>query len=389
MKRLIYYFLVLLIAVWVGLKIAADPGYLLVAYQKNTIEMPLWLATVAVLLLFFVLYIALRLISNIRSLSAKIRAWSRQRRVRRAWQRTHRGLIALAAEEWKLAEKDLIRAAPQTDTPIINYLAAARAAQAQHALARRDDYLGKIKTNSKLLELALGLTQAKLQLHEHQYEQALATLQQLQQQAPKHKPLLILLKRLYIRLQDWAALETLLPQFEKYHVFSEKNLLALQVQVYLGLLKTAQQGSDGIELVWQRVPKSLRQEPQLLTIYVKTLAKKDEDEAEDLLRRALEKNLDDQLMWQYGLISSTKVDKQLHTAESWLKGYPKHPILLLSLGRLSVKNQLWGKARSYFEASLGVQPQTATYFELAKLLEQLNEPTKAMEYYRQGLSLVQ
>jgi HemY protein len=389
MKRLIYYFLVLLIAVWVGLKIAADPGYLLVAYQKNTIEMPLWLATVAVLLLFFVLYITLRLISNIRSLGAKIRAWSRQRRVRRAWQRTHRGLIALAAEEWKLAEKDLIRAAPLTDTPIINYLAAAKAAQAQHALARRDDYLGKIKTNGGLSGLALGLTQAKLQLHEHHYEQALATLQQLQQQAPKHKPLLILLKRLYIRLQDWAALETLLPQFEKYHIVTDKKLLALQIQVYLGLLKTAQQGSDAIELVWQRVPKSLRQEPQLLTLYVKTLAKKDGDEAEELLRRALEKNLDDQLMWQYGLISSTQIDKQLHTAESWLKSYPKHPILLLTLGRLSVKNQLWGKARSYFEASLGVQPQPATYFELAKLLEQLNEPTKAMEYYRQGLSLVQ
>jgi HemY protein len=387
MRKLIYYFLVLLLAVWVGLKIAADPGYLLIAYQKNTIEMPLWLAVLAVLLLFFILYFVVRTISNIRSLAAKIRSWSRQRRVRRAWQRTHRGLIALYAGDWKLAEKDLIRAAGLTDTPIINYLSAAKAAQAQGALTRRDDYLYKIEVNGRLSELALGLTQARLQIRQHQYEQALATLQRLQQLAPKHKPLLKLLVRLYLRLQDWAALETLLPVLEKYNVYPEKKFTELQTQIYYGLLKNAQQGSDAFDLVWQRVPKSLRTGPQLLTLYVKFLAKKDPDEAEEQLRRALEKELDGALLWQYGLIFSTKVDKQLHTAENWLKAQPKNPILLLTLGRLSMKNQLWGKARSYFEASLGIQPQASTYFELAKLLEQLNETNRALEYYRAGLAL--
>ncbi|HEV2523524.1 MAG TPA: heme biosynthesis HemY N-terminal domain-containing protein, partial [Gammaproteobacteria bacterium] len=116
MKRLVVYFLFLLLAVWGGLKIAADPGYLLISYQKNTIEMPVWFAAIGIVFAFFIFYFLLRVVSHISSLRARFRAWNRQRRVRRAWQRTHRGFIALAAGEWALAESDLTRAVKYTDT---------------------------------------------------------------------------------------------------------------------------------------------------------------------------------------------------------------------------------------------------------------------------------
>jgi HemY protein len=376
MKKLVFYFIVLLIAVWAGLKIASDPGYLLVAYQKVTVEMPLWLAVLGILGLFFVLYFLLRIIINIRSLGAKIRAWSRVRRVRRAWQRTHRGLIALSAGEFKIAEKDLVRAAPYTDTPLLNYLGAARAAQSQRAMDRRDEYLGKISAKGKLNELACGLAQAEMQYQSHQYEQALATLQQLQQIAPKHKPLLSLLKEIYLKLEDWGPLEILLPQLERSD--------SLSILVYKGLLKSAN-GSEN--LVWNRVPKHLRLSPVLLAAYVPLIAKNKPDDAEALLRESLEKTLDDTLLSQYSLLDSTRKEKQLKVLETFLKTTPKHPMLLLALGRLCVKNELWGKARSYFEASLGLAAKPETYQALGELLEKLGEMEKAMLCYRQGLML--
>jgi HemY protein len=385
MRKLIYYFIILLLAVWIGLKIAADPGYLLVAYHKTTVEMPLWLAVVGILILFFILYITLRIISNILSLGARIRAWSRTRRVRRAWMRTHRGLIELAAGEWKQAEKDLIRAASNTNTPIINYIGAARAAQSDGAILRRDEYLGKIQVKGKLLELARGLTQAQLQLRQHQYEQALATLQQLQQIAPKHNPILQLLKQTYLHLEDWGSLEILLPRLEKYGVLRGSQLEKLQLKIYEGLLKSA---GEGISLVWSRVPKYLRQSAVLLNIYIPSLSKKDSDEAEELLRSALQKHLNAVLLNHYGLIESTHKEKQLQIAEGFLKEHPKNAALLLTLGRLCVKNELWGKARSYFEASIGFSHRSETYQELGKLLERLGDQQKAMEYYRSGLALV-
>jgi HemY protein len=363
MKRLIFYFLILLFAVWGGLKIAADPGYLLISYQKNTIEMPVWFAAFGIVLAFFVFYFLLRLISNIRSLTARIRAWNRQRRVRRAWQRTHRGFIALAAGEFALAESDLTRAVRYTDTPILN-LAAARAAQGQQKIAKRDEYLAKINANGRLAELALGLTQAELQLAQHQYEQALATLQQLQHIAPKHKSVLLLLKHTYFHLHDWASLEILFPQLEKYNILDEATLQKLQIKIYEGLLQSAsKQKGDSIALVWQRIPKELRLHASLFNLYLPYVSQHDHDEAEKIIRNSL------------------------HNAESLLKSNPNDADLLLTLGGLCMRSQLWGKARSYYEASLTLSPKPVSHFELAKLYEQLGEMDKAMDTYRRGLAL--
>jgi HemY protein len=385
MKKLLFYFIILLAAVWVGLKIAADPGYLLIAYQKNTVEMPLWLAVIGVLCVFFILYFLFRILSNLRAMGERIQAWSRTRRLRRAFARTQRGLLLLAAGEWKQAEKDLIRAAPRMDMPILNYLASAYAAQAQEAIAKRDEYLGKIEVKNKTSALALGLVQAHLQLRQRQYEQALATLQQLQQIAPKHPAVLKLLNQTYLLLEDWGTLEILFPQLEKHAVLKEDTLEKLHINIYEGLLKTA--GNDGISLVWARVPKKLRYFPALLNIYIPPLVLKDPDEAEILLRTALQKNLDTQLLIYYGLIKSTQLEKQLQTAEGWLKTYPKNAALLLTLGRLCVKAQLWGKARSYFETSLSIAAWPETCQALGELSEHLGETPQAILCYKKGLAL--
>ena len=61
-------------------------------------------------------------------------------------------------------------------------------------------------------------------------------------------------------------------------------------------------------------------------------------------------------------------------------------MLLLTLGRLCVRNRLWGKARIYFESSIGVEPRAETYFELANLLDELGEFGPAREQYRTGLA---
>jgi len=59
----------------------------------------------------------------------------------------------------------------------------------------------------------------------------------------------------------------------------------------------------------------------------------------------------------------------------------------LSLGRLCLRSQLWGKARAYLEASVGNDGPVAAYRELARLLEHMGEPEKALSIYRQAVSL--
>jgi len=386
MKKLIFYFIVLLASVWVGLKIAADPGYLLIDYQKLTIEMPLWLAVVFIILFFTFFYFILRTVINVRSLRSRFLSWSRARRVRRAWQRTHRGFIAMLAGDWKLAEKDLARAAPTMDHPILNYLAAAYCAQAQHIISTRDEYLGKIVPKNKLTELALGLSQAQLQLQQHQYEQALAKLQQLQHISPKHKLILNLLKKTYLKLEDWGSLEILLPQLEKYDVIDKNKLEKLSIKIYSGLLKNTAQLNDA-QLIWTRIPKSLRYSPEILSIYIPMLSKENPDEAENIVRASLDKNINSTMLILYSHLDTSQKDKQLHHIEKLLKSHPDNPVLLSTLAQLCIKNELWGKALSYFQASIGVSPSVKSYFEQGQLLEKLGETQKAIESYKKGLSL--
>jgi HemY protein len=110
-------------------------------------------------------------------------------------------------------------------------------------------------------------------------------------------------------------------------------------------------------------------------------------ECELLLRKALKKHWDVSLIRLYGLVESNNEAKQLAFAEGLLKRHARDSALLLTLGRLSVRNNLWGKARAYLEESIEIQATPEGYRELAALLEKQGEYSAATVYYQQGLTL--
>jgi HemY protein len=62
-------------------------------------------------------------------------------------------------------------------------------------------------------------------------------------------------------------------------------------------------------------------------------------------------------------------------------------MLLKTLGKLCARQSLWGKARSYLEASLAVEPTQAAHIALAQLLEILGKRDEALTHYRRSLTL--
>ncbi|EKD54117.1 MAG: protoporphyrinogen IX and coproporphyrinogen III oxidase HemY, partial [uncultured bacterium] len=376
MKLLILFLSVLVLFVWLGLKIQNDPGYVLFAYDQWTIETPLWFVIAATVIFFILFYIILQFLIRLGNVATQFRTWAQQRRLRRAHERTSRGLMELAEGQWKLAEKNLLKAVQYTDMPLINYLSAARAAQELGEHERRDDYLHKAHLAMPSAEIAVGLTQAQLQFNHHQLEQALATLRRLHELSPKHIYILKLLQNIYLELRDYENLETLLPSLKKLKVLPGLEFDSLQQKTYIGLLKQAEKShaTEMVETVWQRIPKELQQEPSLLIVYAKHLMKeKKEVMAEQLIKEALKKHWNDDLVSLYGLVVGEYIDKQLSHAEQWLRLHGENPALLLCLGRLSIQNSLWGKARSYLETSLSFSPSAETYSVLAQLLEKMGE----------------
>jgi len=387
--RIIFIALLVLGAI-IGLTLLAqqDPGYVLVNYRGWSVESSLSLLLIVMLLGFVVFHVGLRLLSGTWKLPKRLASLGHSRRANRSHKLTNQGLIALAEGNWAQAEKKLSRGAEESDTPLINYLGAARAAQKQGAEQRRDDYLSQAYQSMPDAELAVGLTQADVQLSQGQAEQALATLHHLRSIAPKHAYVLYLLKKLYEKLQSWDELYELLPQLQKHNVLEEAEYEKLECQVHCHRLNACQD-REALEHVWQQVPKKLQQDAELLRNYAANLTRMgSEEQAEAMLRGFLKKHWDPLVVRLYGQLHGSDLNQQLSVTEHWLEEHEQHPELLLALGRLSLHNQLWGKARSYLEASLGMEPRAETCCELGNLLQQLGEKELAADYFRQGLQLV-
>lgn len=367
-----------------------DNGYVLFSWGGWSVEGSLFLFLALDLLLFFVLYFLLRMLFRFLGIPEKLREWKRKRGARRARRSLTLGLVGLSEGKWKEAEKTLTQHVKQSETPLLNYLAAAKAAQQQGAHERRDGYLKQAHLSMPSADVAVGLTQAELQLAHEQYEQALATLRHLQGIAPHHAYVLNLLKDLYLRLQDWTQLQGLLPELTKRKVIPKDELKELELLIYRKLLEKAAQVDDPerVTMVWNGIPKHVRAERALKTDYCEYLLEKGKGEiAEPLLRDMLRQQWEDGLVDLYGNLRMEKPGFALTTAESWLETQPQNPVLLLALGRLSLQNALWGKARSYLEASIGIKPTTEAYCELGRLLERMGENDQALNTYRSGMAV--
>lgn len=384
--RALFIFLVLLASVMLGLQLEHDPGYVLLQYRHWTIETTIWVALLVLVLTVIILHIFLSLCQWAIHLPSSFRQWLTKRRIHQSQLKTRQGLIEFSEGHWQQAKNHLIQAVPAADTPLVNYLTAARAAQEMGENQLRDDYLRQAQQSMPEASIAVGLTQAQLQLAHKQWEQALATLRHLQDLAPNHPHVLKLLMQLYEDMKDWPQLLALLPELKRNHVVTSDAYDTLQQHVYLQtmLALIKQNQSQKLLTFVSHLPKHLLNNPELMTTYCQYLLNNNEaSQAELVLRRCLRKVFNEQLIQLYGQINSN--DAQLTFAESWLTAHPHSPALLLCLGRLSKAQNLWGKAKSYYEQSIEQGATTEAYIELGTLLEQLNDQTGACAAYRQGL----
>ncbi len=388
MTRAVFVLLLLLASVYLGVQLQHDPGYLLIAINHWTIETTLWIAIIGLFLSFVILHTFLLLLHWIFHFPTTWNNWLAKRRSQQAQAKTRQGLIEFSEGHWLQAKNHLIKALPDTETPLLNYLTAARAAQEMGENKLRDDYLREAQQSMPEAKIAVELTQAQLQMANRQWEQALATLRHLQDLAPRHPYVLKLLMHLYEEVKDWPQLIALLPELKRNQVVSDTAYQCLQQQAYLqAMLDLIKQNQvKALASFISALPKNLIHDAELITEYSRYLLTQHSDtEAESLLRRCLRKQYNEQLIDIYGQVNSNNT--QLKFAESLLKDQPHSAALFLCLGRLSKTKNLWGKAKIYFEQSIEFGATSTAYLELGKLLEQLSDQAGACAAYRQGLLL--
>jgi HemY protein len=361
-----------------------DPGYVVINFRSYLIEMSVPVLLAALFLLIFAGWLLVKIFNVPRTLGGAAGRY----RSARAGHRLTRGMIEVAEGNFARGEKLLARAASGSDAPLLNYLQAARAAHLLGKDERRDSWLRQAYENTPEAASAVLLTQAELQLDQGQHEQALATLRKLEEKAPNHSYALNLLGRLYYRLEDWAQLEALLPRLQKYGRIDEDLLRKWAVRVHRENINRAAD-ADAVLTAWGSVPKTQRLDTSLLEAYFGSLIRTGQhDKAEKQIAAELKREWRGPLVRLFGMIESSDPGKQLSRAEGWLKTHPDDADLLLAAARLCLRNELWGKARSYLETAISLSPSPETYEEFGRLLNRLGESDAAADAYRAGLSLV-
>ncbi len=382
--------LALLVTLYVGFP--GDPGYLLIAFGNYTFETSLFALIVAM----GVIYLFVRLVLfifhwlNPWQLVRVGRKYSNQRKVR-ARSKTLEGLLYFVRGNWQSSYNLLQKGMKDGDATVVNHLAAAYAA---YELGDKESWIRCLEEAEKEYPAArstVNSLKAQLLFKSDQLEQCLAVLEQLKKSSLNDATLLQLLKEVYVKLEDWEQLNALLPTLQKLKVLDQQEIERIQMRVFMeelyaafGQAKDESSNKDAVaELgkLWKKAPAQYKADEKIIKHYSELLLKLDAQvAAAKVIETHLAKSWSDNLAIMYGEQDFGISAQQLIQAEAWLRSRPANASLLLSLGRICMRNELWGKAKEYYQASIKISPSADAYGELSRLLKNLGE-NEASEAY--------
>ena len=386
-RLFVFSLLIIVVALWVTfyLGFPADPGYLLIAFRNYTFETSLFTLVVtlgAIYLLFRLLVIIFRWVNPAKLVRAGIAI--NEKRKARERSKTMEGMLYLIRGNWQSSYKLLKKSMSDQDATVINYLAAAYAAQKLDDKDSWERCLDQAEREYPAARSTVNSLRAQLLFRSGHLEQCLAVLEQLKKTSLNDAALLLLLKEVYIRLEVWDLLKELLPSLEKNKIVDDEESAKIRMRIFVEELYVCygepQTRSDKQEVLrrliqlWKKAPVRYKENEKVVKHYSELMIRLDDKTAaSEALEKAIARNWSDVLVIFYGEHDFSASPQQLLVAESWLMERPANSNLLLSLGRICMRNELWGKAKEYYEASIKITPCAEAYGELSRLLKHLGE----------------
>jgi HemY protein len=367
--------LLLLLSLAVGLAVIAhhNTGYVLLVLPPWRAELSLNFFLLLALLGFLLSYFVVRSIGHMLALPDAVAAFRRRRQRRQALQ-AHFAAARLVQEgRFGQALRQAENAWADHPAPAVVALIAWRAAHALRDNERETLWAERVQAADATGFLAARLmTATEFALEERRYEDAQALLAELTRHSGLHLAALRFSLRAARGLGDWREVARLTRQLEKYKALTPEQARPLRDTALREALQNLRDDADELLRYWRTLDETDRTTPALALVAAQALQHAGNDhEARQILSQALEKNWDAALVEAYGQGGDADVLERLAQAEQWLKQRPRDATLLLTLGRLCLRRQLWGKAQGYLEAALAIAPTRAAHIELARLFDQL------------------
>ncbi|HBC57246.1 MAG TPA: hypothetical protein DCZ03_08790 [Gammaproteobacteria bacterium] len=389
MIQLLILILVGAAAVGFALTLLEDIGYILLSYQGYMVETSLVVFLILLLAFFVLFYLMLRgsglLIRAPKAAQNLVQA----KRLERARKELAYGILALDEGEWLAAERALVKNVGNSENQILNYIAAARAAHEQGAVERRDQYLQQAEAEGA--DVVIALTKAELLLEQNQLDDAEHLLNEISEVAPKKSAVIKLLVKVHRANGHWNKIIELLPVLRKRDIYSAEELMRISTEAYCERLKAIADldGIVGLQGLWETMPKEYRNSAEVILVYVSSLVKlKQHGRGAEVIEKFLKEKWDARLVYWYGLLPDVKEKRHLDNLEVWRAQHDLDWEVYLSLARVAVKQQLWGKAEHYLNLCLDRQPNAEAYWELSYVAEAQADGAKQQESLKKAMQLV-
>lgn len=375
LKLLLWFFLLLLAGVLAHFMVRY-PGYVMVAWGQWMLEITLWTAVGAAVVVVLAIWLALRLLRGVNPVRLA-RHYRGRRDTRQARLQTERAVKAWLKgdEDTTLEALDKVAKTGGSERlpRILTLIPAQDSAdwpERQAALAQADPELAVVGQALRANQL---LRQGDADAFVELFEQ---------------EPELAEVKAL--RVEYWRALMArgqagkALTQIARASGLNPADRERWQQQGGLALIHQAERESPEQLAGLKSLPRKMRQHPDIVAAEVRCLASHDKlDEAFRLLKKHLEKDAHDSLVLllselPFETAPALKLAEQLESRQS-----PPSPALSLALGELCEREALWGKAQDYLSEAWHQGATRRAGLALAAHFEQRQMTDRALAIYRE------
>jgi HemY protein len=377
-----------LFAAAVGLTLAArNPGYVQFVYPPYRMEMSLTLFALMMAVIFVLGYLLVRMVFSTLQMPGYVRIFREQRAVGKGRTAMLEALKAYFEGRFAAAEKAAVRAMELGEKSGLNPIVAARAAHELREFDKRDAYLADAEGKTVGESTMRLMAKTEFLLDQKQPQSALNTLKELNAAGVhKHIGALSLELKAQQLARNWDAVLEVVAKLEKRDAIDKVVATQLRQQAWLEKLRSQMTDITTLRVLWKSIPGEFKRRSKIAAAAAEAFSKLgDCQSSNQLLGESLNAHWNSELVALYGECRNANNIAQIEQAERWLKQHSEDAGLLLTLGKLCMYQRLWGKAQSYLEASLSLQPSQTANAALGQLAEKMGKQEQALAYFQKAM----
>ncbi len=386
--------LLALLAAVVALIVQIDAGNVAFLIHPYRIDVSLNLLVVALVIVLAIVYWVARAIQKVADFPEQVRLYRTRREEIGGQQALVESVRSLLEGRFARAERAARAAQSSETTAGVAALVGARAAHRMQEYDRRDEWLTRAEADSAM-QTARLVTSAEMWTEQRDNDSALDAIDRLQASGARHIHATRIALNANLQSGRWDDALKAVRLLEKRNALHPVLARKLRHAIYRELLLAQRHEPSALEAAWRRLPPADQRIPEIALEGARLLNLAGRGSlAAEAIEAALGDNPEpwdedaERLLDEYARAQAFPARNQLDRTERWLsQAAARGPIraaLLRTAGLICLREQLWGKASGYLQASLDELPHPSTFLALARLAEAVGDNADAAASYREA-----